>query len=923
MNRVAAPAALLLSLALIACSPTSPQDLLAKAKQAIEAKDAKTAQIHLKNALSQDGQLAEARFLLGSLLLQAGDAQGALVEFGKAAEAGFPAEQLAQLHAQALLERRELRKLVEQYGKTELADKSAQAALLLSLGKAQAGLARPEEAQASFERAAALGGDGSAEVELARLLAQRGQLEPALQQLETLLAQRPQQVAGWRLKGDLLQALRREPAVVRQAYERAVQEGPKSTEARLALIAHLLSARDLSAAEQQLAQAKAQIGNPPGLRYFAAVIDFEQGRLEPAHEQVQQLLKMSPDDPRLHLLAGQVEFLRNRFLPAESHLTRALASPAQALRGRLLLAQTYLRLDDPARSLQTLQPLLDDPVSGTAQARVHALTGEAYLQLGETRKAEEQFQRAAALDPKDNRSRTLLALGQVGQGQDARGLNELRELSDSFDSPMADLALISTFIRKGDHAEALKAIDAAERKLPQRGMVPALRAQVLLAQGKTAEATAALEEALRREPSYLPAAVQLARQSLQAQQPQQAVARLAAVVKADPSNVAAKLAWIAIRQQAGEPVDALESELRTLVREQPQVVRPRVALAQSQQRRGDLAAALSTAQEAVAALPKEPELHELLAELQLRQRQLPLATKSLQQAAALRPRAPEPLLRLAEVELMAGQPRDALTTVRKALELRAQHPRALQLQVLLEAELGNTAAARRLAKELQQLPGQEALGAAVEGDIEAAQQQHAVAVAAYRRALARNAALPEVPAKLVGVLRASGKTAEAEAFARDWLKDHPRDIGLLNYLGDVALNENRLADAKPHYERSLAQQPGQPLVLNNLGWILLQQRDLAGADKALREAVRLAPAEAAIHDSLAALHSAAGRHDDAVAAQRRAQQLDPNPVFRVGLARRLIAAGRKDAARDELLAVQQLKDRYPGQAEVAQLLTQL
>lgn len=923
MTRVAAPAALLLSLVLAACSPTGPTELLAKAKQAIEANDAKTAQIHLKNALQQDGKLAEARFLLGKLLLQAGDAQGALVEFGKAAEAGFPAEQLAPHHALALLERRELRKLVDQYGKTELADKTAQNSLLLSLGRAQAGLDRGDEARTSFERAAALGGDGSAEVELARLAARGGQPDAALQQLEALLAKLPQQVAGWRLKGDLLAFHRRDIPAARVAYERAVQEGPKSLDARLSLIAHLLGARDLTAAEQQLAQAKAQVGNPPGLRYYAAVIDFEQGRLEPAHEQAQQLLKMAPDDPRLHLLAGQIEFLRDRFLPAESHLTRALASPSQALRGRLLLAQTYLRLDDPARTLQTLQPLIDEPVRGTAQARVHALSGEALLQLGETRKAEEQFQRAAALDPKDNRSRTLLALGQVGQGQDARGLSELRELSDSFDSPMADLALVSTFIRKGDYAEALKAIDAIERKLPNRGLVPAMRAQVYQAQGKTAEATAALEESLRRDPKYLPAALQLARQALQAKQPQQAVERVAAVVKADPSNVPAKLAWFNVRLQAGEAVEAVETELRALVREQPQVARPRVVLARLQQRRGDLGAAVSTAQEAVAALPSEPELLEVLADLQLRQRELPLALKSLQKAAELRPRAPEPLIRVAEVELAAGRPRDALNTVRKALALRNNHPGALRLQVGLEAELGNIAAARRLVKELQQLPGQEALGSAAEGDLEAAQQQHQVAIAAYRRALARNAALPEVPAKLYGVLRASGKAGEADAFARDWLKDHPRDIGLLNYLGDVALNDNKPAEARPYYERSLAQRPEQPLVLNNLGWILLQQGDLAGADKLLREALRLAPGEAALHDSLAALHQAAGRHEEAQAAQRRAQQLDANPVFRVGLAKRLIAAGRKDAARDELLAVQQLKDRYPGQAEVAQLLGQL
>ena len=49
------------------------------------------------------------------------------------------------------------------------------------------------------------------------------------------------------------------------------------------------------------------------------------------------------------------------------------------------------------------------------------------------------------------------------------------------------------------------------------------------------------------------------------------------------------------------------------------------------------------------------------------------------------------------------------------------------IRVLLEAELGNLLAARRFVKELQQRPGLEAYGAAVEGDLEAAQQQLDVA----------------------------------------------------------------------------------------------------------------------------------------------------------------------------------------------------
>lgn len=916
-------AVLALSLLLAACGQDSPPELLAKAKQALEAKDSKGAQIHLKNALQGDGRLAEARFLLGKLLLDAGDAQGALVEFDKAGEAGYPAPQLVPLQADALLKQRQSRKLIERFGQTELPEAKAQAGLLVQLGQAHQRLGERDEARALFDRALQRDpASAAAQVELARMLAEQGKVDEALAAMDSLLAQQPKDSGAWRLKGDLLSYRQRDTAGARQAYERAVEADPRSSDAQISLIAFLLGQRDLDAAAKQLAQARTQVGNAAGIAYFGAVIDLEQGRLDAAATQIEQLLKTGANDGRILLLAGQLEFLRERYAQAETHLVRAIGAQGNPVRARLLLAQTYLRLSDPARAAQTLQPLIEQPVNGAAQARVHALAGEAYLQLGETRRADEQFRRATALNPKDSRSRTLLAMGKAVRetGADSQGLAELRELAENFESPAADMALVATLVRKGDFAAALQAIDGIERKLPGKGLPATLRAQVFSAQGKEAEARAALEGALKTDPKYLPAALQLARDELRAKKPAEAVRHVEAVVKADPANTMAQLALVNVRLQAGESPASQVQALQALVKQHPQVSRMRAALIRLQLAQGDLAAAGKTAQDAVSALPTEAELVELMADIQLRQRESTLAAKTLDKLIDLRPASPEPLLRRAEIDAGSGKPREAMVLVRKALALRANHGPALRMQVALEAELGNVASARRLVKELQQLPGLEAYGSAVEGDLESTQQQFDAALQAYRRALSRNAALPEVAAKLHRTLRAAGKTEEAAAFARDWLKDHERDAAFLNYLGDIALNDGQFAPARQHYERALALQPRQPLVLNNLAWLALQQGDTKKAEAWAREALKLAGGEAALHDTLSQVLAAAGQHEAAQTAQRQAISLDSNPVYRVGLARRLLDAGRKEAARDELRAVQQMGARYPGQREVTDLL---
>lgn len=909
-----------LALGLAACGGGgSAPELIGKAKESLAAGDAKAAQIHLKNALQRDGTSAEARFLLGRLLLDANNPVAALVELDKAASAGYPQAELVPVHARALLEGRESRKLIERYAATELQDPKAQADLLVLLSRAQQRLDKPTEARTALDRALKLvPGHTSAEVDTARMEAGAGDMDGAMRRAEALVVRAAQSADAWRLLGDLQVVHKKDPAAARSAYEKAVAAAPKSLEAHQALISHLLGMPDLVAAEAALKVANGQVGKPPVLQFLSATMEMERGRLDPAHEQVQALLKIAPEDGRIALLAGQIEYLRERYAEAESHLARALALPGSGWRARLLLTQTYLRLQDAPRALQALQPMLELPEK---HPRVLALAGEAHLLLGETRRAEDYFRQAAALDPKDMRSRTLLALGQVNnKSQEARGLAELRELSTSFESPVADLALVHTFIRKGDVNAALEAIDAIEHKSPGKGLAPMLRAQVLRAQGKLQESDAALHEALKRDPKYLPAALFLARQDLAAKQPERAVQRVAAVVKADPDNAVTRLAWLNLREQAGEAPATIEAELKELVKQQPQLARVRQALATAQLRQGRLADALATAQQSVAALPTEAALVEQLAELQLRSREWVLAAKTLEQLADLRPSSPEPLVRLAELERQRERPREALAHLKKAVSLRANHGPAQRLLVLVEAELGNVEQARRLVKDIAAIPGLEAHAAATEGDLEYQQQQWGVAESAYRRALARNATLPDVPAKLLRVLHVSGKKAEADSFARDWVKDHPRDYAVLNYQGDSALNQRDNAGARAYYERSLAIYAEQPLVMNNLAWILQQQGDLKRAEKLVRDAQRFAPGEAALHDTLSGILSAAGQHESALAAQRQALQFDSNAVYRVNLARRLLAAGRKDAARDELQAVKQLGDRYPGQAEVTELL---
>jgi putative PEP-CTERM system TPR-repeat lipoprotein len=908
---------LLVAFGLQACGQKDAGEELSAAKAAIAKDDGKTATIHLKNALEQDPQRGEARLLLGKVLLESGNAAGAEVEFSKAKSLNVAPEQLAALHVKSMVAQRESRKALEQYGTLQLADAPAAAELKLALATAQASLGKREAARALIDEALKLQPQSvNARLASARSLLAEGQIDAGVALVDTLLKENGKLAEAWRIKGDVAN-FKRDAAGARKAYEAAVDADPRSLGAQGALMTTLMLARDMDAARKRLDVLRKQPGATGEVLYFSAAIALEARELQAAFDHIQQLLKVAPDDPRALMLAAHIEFQRGNFLPAEAHLNRVLGRGVDTPAVRGLLAHTYLRRDEPRAALEALAGL---PDSATADARVHALAGEALMRMGEVKKAEVHFRKAVELNPQDSRSRILLAMREANSGSTEKGIGQLQDIATEFDNPAANVAIVATLVRKGDYAGALKAIDQAAAKL-QPGGADSMRASIFLMQGDRDKARSHWETSLKQNPKFLPAALQLARLDQAAGKPQDAVARLEGVLKADPTNVDVKLAALAARDVAQEGSDSLVALAKRIAKEHPKSPAAQLAWIRVVGQRQDLTAALQAAQDASAELPADPQVLEQLGLVQLRLREHKLAAHTFKKLVELKPNSAAALMRLVEVEIAQRDFAAALATAKRA---QAAQPGRLDTQralVALESELGNVAGARRLLKEIQAQPGREAFAFALEGDLESSQRNWDAARAAYRRALERGGQAGEVAGKLHGSLVAGGKEADAQSFEKQWLADHPEDWAFRTYLGNLALARSAFDAARTHYESVLKGQSGNAVVRNNLAWVLLQTGNLAEAETHVAQALTQRPGDAEVLDTQALLLSRQGKHEQALQVQRRVVGVEPgNPARRVALAKLMVAAKQNEQARAELQAVLKLGEQYPGQAEVRQLL---
>lgn len=911
---------LLAALLIAACGGDSPEKLIASGKEYLEKKDTKAAVIQLKNALQQNPNLAEARFLLGSALLDSGDIQGAEVELRKAQALHYAADSVVPLLARSMLGLNQAQKLIDEFGKTSLASGPAQSSLKSSLSAAHAILGNNERSKELLAEALVADPDNipARLADIRSTFASRD-MAGARGKLDAFLDKFPTNPEGLLLKGGLLGSEGDTAGALAQ-FQKAIDTNPTYVPAYAATIGSLLQAKKLDEAATQLEALKKVAPKNPRTYFLDAQFNYQRKDFKTARESIQQLLRISPNDPLTLQLAGAIEFQMRSFLQAETYLSRALQSAPRLPLARRILASIQLRSGQPAKALETLQPMMDVI---DKDSNLLTLAGEAYLQSGEAKKAAEFFAKASKLDPESAGKKTSLAVAHLVQGNTDHAFQELQEISAEDKGISADLALIAAHLRNNQLDKALNAIDVLIRKQPENPASYNLKAQAQLAKKDVPAARQSLEKALTVSPTFFPAAANLARLDMVEKKPDDARKRFEAILAADAKNTQALLALAELKAATGGSADEVATLIGKAVTAAPTESAPRLALIQLHLKNKDNKKALSAANDAVAALPDKPEIVEALGKVQRLSGDLNQASTTFGKLATLQPGSPLPLMLLAETQLTSKNREEGIKSLKKALEIKPDLLEAQAILANLAMENKDNKEALRIAGTIQQQKPKEAAGYLLEGNIHATQKAWPNAIGAYRNGLRQASASSDLAIKLHGALLAADNAAEADKHAAGWIKEHPKDVAFRMYLGDLASARKNFAQAAVHYQAAQALQPNNALILNNLAWSLGQTKSPKALEYA-EKANQLAPNQPAFMDTLAMLLADKGQTDKALDLLRAALKLAPQAsTIQLNLAKVLVAAGRKDEARRELEALSQLGDKFSQQAEVGQLLKSL
>jgi len=550
----------------------------------------------------------------------------------------------------------------------------------------------------------------------------------------------------------------------------------------------------------------------------------------------------------------------------------------------LLVLVTVLAACSPVGSprLPLAEPIRVDGSGATANwlAARHALA------RGDFRTAADLLRSAAALDPGEPeiRRELLRALIAVSAWKEAREVaRELEGLApDDLD---AGLLLYLDALRRGDAEQALERARGLDRPVLGRLLAPFLEAQALAAAGRTGEALRALAVPERERIMPWLTAQHVAMLLLREGQVEAAALALESELAADrPLPGSFVQAAVHVLQRAGRHERAV-ALVGTQLRHRPGASEL-LHLVRLLDEKGTVPPPFDDPVGAVADVLMR--FAEALDSQQARERALRFSRLALFAA----PASAEARLLCARIELSRGAPEEALLV----LEGFAQDsPLAFDAAILraqaLDA-LGRREEAARLLEDLARLHPTRIELLVTLGDLARAREDWETARKAYARAIER---LPRVERDhwrlfyAYGVsLERLGRWEEAERALRRALELEPDQPIVLNYLGYSLVDRGeKLEEARRMLERAVELAPEDGYIVDSLGWAHYRLGNYAKAVELLERAVELAPDDPVINDHLGDAYWKVKRRREARFQWRHVLALDPEPDLAAKVRRKL------------------------------------
>jgi putative PEP-CTERM system TPR-repeat lipoprotein len=647
---------------------------------------------------------------------------------------------------------------------------------------------------------------------------------------------------------------------------------------------------------------------------------------------VSQYLVKPPPSEAEYLKLGTEEFTANHLPAAVTALIHALEQNPRNDTARLLLARSYLGMNDGAAAERELNQLQSSSVSSSTnatylaqallqqgkykqlleqlrsnpelpeqtQAELMALRGQAYLYQGDLTAAQQELDAAMEVAPEE----TLVQLSQVRLRLAQQRLPEATALLQKIlaDSPEEAEAWSLT----GKLAFRQKNLQAAEQAYSKAIQYRYSHTDDLINRAllriQRGDYKAAEEDlAVARERLHEHGGVLFVEGLMSFSQAHYAEAwnRLGQALELDPNYLPTYL-YLGLTNYALNQWQLAEKNLTHYLRVLPHAEQAALLLASGQLLQGNFAATETTLQRFLAQNPKGAKALELLGYTYLAQDKIQAGVEQLRLATELRPNAALLHARLGLAQWVLGQNDQAIRQLEQAVTLQPDQEQTEVLRILNRMQAGNYSAALRLVEDWRAHREGSLAPEVLQGVIYRKIGKTSEAQAAFEHALRLQ------PGNLVATLNgvelalASNQPAQAQALMRAALQAQPTNPVLLAELAALEYRLGNTPEARQHLTAALNLKPDALSIRLGLAKLWLQANQPREAIKVLQQAPVTPTDQPALQELLGQAYMAAGDWFDATQTLRNLAWVQPSARTYYLLAAAHDSQGESNATQREL-----------------------
>ena len=317
-----------------------------------------------------------------------------------------------------------------------------------------------------------------------------------------------------------------------------------------------------------------------------------------------------------------------------------------------------------------------------------------------------------------------------------------------------------------------------------------------------------------------------------------------------------------------------------------------------------------------------PDLLDLLGKSQLANGDQEGALATYKKLAVALSRSAPAQMQVAALQLLLKHPNAAEDYLKLALAIQPDFPAAQLALAELHVRRGWHELALQVASNMQRKHPRAAAGFQLEGDVLMAHNKPAQALPAFEQAFAFTRT-SELVIKTANAMRAAGQQEQAGKRVAQWLQQDPADVRVQLYKAETLMSDKQPRLAAGQFEQIVRQHPDNVVALNNLALAYQLSQD-ARAAPAAEAAYKLAKDQPVVMDTLGWILVEQGDTTRGLPILQKASALAPKARdIRYHLAMGLYKSGDQAAARTELQTLVAGNMQFAQAAETRALLKQL